>query len=50
MALTQVNSNGLKDDSIVNADVKSDADIAGSKLAADSIAEEKLDLARKKAK
>ena len=44
MALTQVNSNGLKDDSIVNADVKSDADIAGSKLAADSIAEEKLDI------
>ena len=32
MALTQVNSNGLKDDSIVNADVKSDAAIAASKL------------------
>ena len=34
MGLTQVNSNGLKDDSIVNADIKSDAAIAGSKLVA----------------
>ena len=34
MALTQVSSGGVKDDSIVNADIKSDAAIAGSKLAA----------------
>ena len=34
MALTQVNSAGIKDDAIVNADVKSDAAIAGSKLVA----------------
>ena len=34
MALTQVNSAGIKDDAIVNADIKSDAAIAGSKLAA----------------
>ena len=33
MALTQVNSSGVKDDSIVNADIKSDAAIAFSKLA-----------------
>ena len=33
MALTQVNSGGIKDDSIVNADIKSDAAIALSKLA-----------------
>ena len=33
MALTQVNSIGIKDDSIVNADIKSDAAIALSKLA-----------------
>ena len=32
MALTQVNSDGVKDDSIKNADVKSDAAIATSKL------------------
>ena len=32
MALTQVNSDGMKDDSIKNADVKSDAAIATSKL------------------
>ena len=34
MTLTQVNSAGIKDDSIVNADIKSDAAIAKSKLAA----------------
>ena len=33
MALTTVNSGGIKDDSIVNADIKSDAAIALSKLA-----------------
>ena len=33
MALTQVSSGGVKDDSIVNADIKSDAAIALSKLA-----------------
>ncbi len=32
MALTQVNSDGMKDDSIKNADIKSDAAIAASKL------------------
>ena len=32
MALTQVNSDGLKDDSIKNADIKSDAAIAASKI------------------
>ena len=44
MALTQISSDGMKDGSIVNADVKSDAAIAGSKLADDSIAEVKLDV------
>ncbi len=34
MALTQVNSAGIEDGSIVNADIKSDAIIAGSKLVA----------------
>ncbi len=33
MALTTVNSDGMKDDSIKNADIKSDAAIAKSKLA-----------------
>ena len=33
MALTTINSGGVKDDSIVNADIKSDAAIALSKLA-----------------
>ena len=32
MTLTTVNSSGVKDDSIVNADIKSDAAIAGSKI------------------
>mgnify|MGYP003119821293 CR=1 FL=1 len=44
MAINTVNSAGIADGSIVNADVKTDADIAGSKLAADSIAESKLDI------
>ena len=44
MALTQVNSDGVKDDSIKNADIKSDAAIVGSKLADDSIVEGKLDI------
>ena len=35
MALTTINSGGVKDDSIVNADIKSDAAIAGSKIAPD---------------
>ena len=35
MALTTINSDGVKDDSIVNADIKSDAAIAGSKVAPD---------------
>ena len=39
MALTSVNSIGIKDGEIVNADVNASADIAGSKLADDSIAE-----------
>jgi len=33
MALTTINSGGVKDDSIVNADIKSDAAIAGTKVA-----------------
>jgi hypothetical protein len=33
MALSTINSSGIKDDSIVNADIKSDAAIAKSKLA-----------------
>ena len=44
MALTKVNSAGVKDNEIVNADIHSAADIAGSKLADDSIAEVKLDV------
>ena len=35
MALTTINSDGVKDDSIVNADIKSDAAIAGTKVAPD---------------
>jgi len=35
MALTTINSDGVKDDSIVNADIKSDAAIAGSKVTPD---------------
>jgi len=37
MTLTQVNSAGIEDDSIVNADIKSDAAIAGSKLADNAV-------------
>ena len=54
MGLTTVNSDGMKDDSIKNADIKSDAAIAKSKLAAlnigasdivdDTITEAKLDI------
>ena len=54
MALTKVNSAGVKDNEIVNADIHSAADIAGSKLADgavnnvkiadDTIAEVKLDV------
>ena len=44
MAINTVNSAGIADDSIVNADVKSDAAIVGSKLADDSITEAKLDI------
>ena len=36
-ALNKVNSGGIKDDSIVNADIKSDAAIAGSKLADNAV-------------
>ena len=39
MAQTTINSAGITDGSIVNADVKSDAAIAGSKFADDSITE-----------
>jgi len=35
MSLTTINSGGVKDDSIVNADIKSDAAIAGSKISPD---------------
>ena len=44
MALTEINSKSIKDGEIVNADVNASADIAGSKLADDSIAEAKLDI------
>ena len=43
MALTTVNSGGIKDDSIVNADIKSDAAIAKSKLASLNITNADLD-------
>ena len=42
MALTKVNSAGVKDNEIVNADIHSAANITGSKLADDTIAEVKL--------
>jgi len=35
MALTTINSDGVKDDSIINADIKSDAAISGSKISPD---------------
>ena len=44
MALTKVNSAGVKDNEIVNADIHSAANIAGTKLADDTIAEVKLDV------
>ena len=44
MALTKVNSAGVKDNEIVNADINSAANIAGTKLADDTIAEVKLDV------
>ena len=44
MALTKVNSAGVKDNEIVNADINSAANITGSKLADDTIAEVKLDV------
>ena len=44
MAQTTINSGGITDGAIVNADVKSDAAIAGSKFADDSITEAKLDI------
>ena len=44
MALTEINSKSIKDGEIVNADVNASADIAGSKLADDTIAEAKLDI------
>ena len=37
MALTTINSGGIEDGSIVNADIKSDAAIAGSKLADNAV-------------
>ena len=44
MALTKVNSAGVKDNEIVNADIHSAANITGSKLADDTITEVKLDV------
>ena len=44
MALTKVNSAGVKDNQIVNADIHSAANITGSKLADDTISEVKLDV------
>ena len=44
MALTKVNSAGVTDNEIVNADIHSAANITGSKLADDTIAEVKLDV------
>ena len=44
MALTKVTSASVKDGELVNADLHSAADIAGTKLADDTIAEVKLDV------
>ena len=44
MALTNVTSAGVKDGELVNADLHSAANIVGSKLADDTIAEVKLDV------
>ena len=43
MALTKVNSAGVKDNEIVNADINSAADIAGSKLADGAVTNVKID-------
>ena len=42
MALTKVNSAGVKDNEIVNADIHSAANIAGTKLADDAVTADKL--------
>ena len=42
MALTEVNSSGLKDGEIVNADINASADIAGSKIADNAITLDKM--------
>ena len=44
MTLTKVNSAGIKDGELVNADLHSAANIVGTKLADDTIAEVKLDV------
>tara|TARA_B100000508_G_scaffold100574_1_gene79061 strand:+ start:1350 stop:1733 length:384 start_codon:yes stop_codon:yes gene_type:complete len=44
MALTKVTSAGIKDGELVNADLHSAANIVGTKLADDTIAEVKLDV------
>ena len=44
MALTKVTSASIKDGELVNADLHSAADIVGTKLADDTIAEVKLDV------
>ena len=44
MALTKVTSASVKDGELVNADLHSAADIVGTKLADDTIAEVKLDV------
>ena len=44
MALTKVTSASVKDGELVNADLHSAANIAGTKLAYDTIAEVKLDV------
>ena len=44
MALTKITSASIKDGELVNADLHSAANIAGSKLADDTIAEVKLDI------
>ena len=44
MALTKVTSASVKDGELVNADLHSAANIVGTKLADDTIAEVKLDV------
>ena len=48
MALTKVTSASVKDGELVNADLHSAANIAGTKLADDTIAEVKLDVSNQK--